>query len=99
MTLNTVGALRKAIQAKSTRKVLVHVQISPKDAPGMAISKAAAMRLLKGTSGDMLSPFAMWLDDEKTLLDIGGFRCRGGNDKLFKTTLNDRSTGPDWDAS
>jgi len=76
MTLNTVTELRKAIQAKSTRKVLVHVPISPNYAPGIDISKAAALRLLKGIAGDMRSPFAQWLDDSETLLDIGGFRSR-----------------------
>ena len=76
MTISTVTELRKAIQAKSTRKVFVHVPIGPNYAPGIDISKAAATRMLKGIIGSMRSPFAMWLDDAETLLDIGGFRSR-----------------------
>ena len=76
MTLSTVTELRKAIQAKTTRKVFVHVSIGPNYAPGIDISKASAMRMLKGIVGNMRSPFAQWLDDDETLLDIGGLRNR-----------------------
>lgn len=76
MTLSTVTELRQAIQAKTTRKVFVHVAIGPNYAPGIDISKAAAMRMLKGITGSMRSPFAQWLDEQQTLLDIGGFKNR-----------------------
>lgn len=81
MALDTVTELRKAIQAKSTRKVFVHVSINPNYAPGIDISKAAAIRMLKGIVGSMKSPYAQWLDENETLLDIGGFRNRTGSTK------------------
>jgi len=76
MELSTVTELRKAIRSKSTVKVFVHVPIGPNYAPGINISKAAALRMLRGIDGNMKSPFAQWLDGDKTLLDIGGFRSR-----------------------
>ena len=74
MTLDTVGDVKRALRAKTTRRVLVHVAISDHDRPGANISKAAGLRFMAGLDDSTPTPLARWLDDDQTLLDIGGFQ-------------------------
>ena len=60
------------IMAKTTQRVFLYVVLSERRPAPMTASKAAAMRLLKPLGSQDEVTTACWLDEEHTLLAIGG---------------------------
>ena len=73
MNLKTVGDIKRALRATTTNRVFVYVSICANYRADMRISKAAALRMLENTANDMPAPFARFLDEDQTILTIGGF--------------------------